>query len=522
MIVFAGPTLPRRPDGAWRTLLAGCDLRPPARRGDILIALADAPHTLVLLDGYYYTVPSVTHKELLYALDAGVRVVGAASLGALRAVELAPFGMGGVGRVFEAYRSGALDGDDEVALLHAPAESGYRPLTLALVEVRFALERLVAERIVPAAAATRMVDALKALPFTQREPQRVAELARTLGSKAGEALLRQLAATSVKQDDARLALELAATPAPPSSRPRRRAGTGYLGAFHAAAARAPLGDGRPAPTLLHAWNLAQLFHSDTIGFVRRARMRALLAAAAVRSGIEPPPGSEGRRIRALRRRHEGLLGRRCLPDPEYAEEARFHLLAREARRHLGLEGALAALARNLGLDPEIEGTAFLDDLAIQPPVLSAWALARAFSFTAAFRPALETAAEAEEVQRCFHRWAEGARIARDDLRHLAAGLWGCTPEQVLAEGSRRALFLFSDPSDGLEPALELVTPAERLPATINDYRAKKDLLIRTPFARDLNRWDPRRMETASGASPARRMGARAGTVSILNEPGRPA
>ena len=68
------------------------------------------------LDGYYYTVPSVTHKELLYALDAGVRVIGASSLGALRAVELAPFGRDGAGKVFEAYRSGTLDGDDEVAL----------------------------------------------------------------------------------------------------------------------------------------------------------------------------------------------------------------------------------------------------------------------------------------------------------------------------------------------------------------------------------------------------------------------
>src|SRR5881397_1767342 len=112
VIVFAGPTLPRQPDAAWRSLLAGCDLRPPARRGDVLAALAARPGALVLIDGYYYSVPAVTHKELRYALDAGVRVLGAASLGALRAAEMAPLGMAGVGWVYEQYRSGAIDGDD--------------------------------------------------------------------------------------------------------------------------------------------------------------------------------------------------------------------------------------------------------------------------------------------------------------------------------------------------------------------------------------------------------------------------
>ena len=39
VIVFAGPTLPRKPDAIWRSLLAACDLRPPAQRGDVLTAL---------------------------------------------------------------------------------------------------------------------------------------------------------------------------------------------------------------------------------------------------------------------------------------------------------------------------------------------------------------------------------------------------------------------------------------------------------------------------------------------------
>jgi hypothetical protein len=471
VIVFAGPSLPPSLE-----LPDGCEVRPPARRGDVLAAMADGPDTLVLLDGYYYTVPSVTHKELLYALDAGVRVIGAASLGALRAVELAPFGMVGAGRVFEAYRDGSLDGDDEVALLHAPAEHGYRPLTVALVEVRFALERLVEEGAVPAAEAARLIDSLKALPFTAREPRRIAELA---GEGIREALERTLAGFSVKQQDSRRALELAMegpAPSPKHRHPRTR--TGYLSAFKAGAIRGLSGDpDLPGATVAHAWNLAQLFHPGAAGFVRRVRTRALRAAAATRVGIETSPAREAKRAEALRRCHLRRLGRLCLPEPEYLEEARLQVLAREARRRMGEDGALAALARHLGLDPAVEGMGFLDHLALQPNLVPTWEMARAFTFTAAFRPALEAAAEAEEVHRCFQRWADGSRVAKEDLYGLAATLWDCAPDKVVSEAAKRGLFVFSDLTDGLDEALELIAAAERLPEPINRYPEKRDLLI---------------------------------------------
>jgi hypothetical protein len=410
-----------------------------------------------------------------------VRVLGASSLGALRAVELAPFGMEGAGRVFEAYRSGALDGDDEVALLHAPAEHGYRPTTVALVEVRFALERLVATGKVSAGAARQLVEALKALPFTERDLARIAELSRTLGEGVHDALRQELAAFSVKREDARLALELAASP-PPSRSPRRRVTTGFLSVFKGHAVPGPEVGGEPGaprPPLAHAWNLAQVLHPGALGFVARVRSRALLAAAASHAGLATPPGSEERRARALKRLHERRFGRPCLPRPEYAEEARIHVLAREARRALGTAGALADLARRRGLDPAVEGDDFLRHLAADPDLVPAWDLARAFSFTITFRPALEAAAEAGEVHRCFQRWSDGARVAREDLRQLAAGLWGCAADEVVTEGTKRGLFPSADLADGLYEALELVAPAERLPEPINDYPAKRQALLRT-------------------------------------------
>ncbi len=136
LVVFLGPSLPA-PEAR---RIAHCTVLPPARQGDVWRALALRPRAIALVDGLFESTPSVWHHELLDALDAGVAVFGGASMGALRAAELSRHGMVGVGRIFGWYRDGVVQGDDEVALLHAGAELGYRPLTLPLVNVRRAAE----------------------------------------------------------------------------------------------------------------------------------------------------------------------------------------------------------------------------------------------------------------------------------------------------------------------------------------------------------------------------------------------
>ena len=119
----------------------------------------------MLIDGYFEQVPSVWHKEILWALSHGRIVAGAASMGALRAAELDQFGMIGVGRIYEAYATGTFDpfedafeDDDEVAVLHGPAETGYAA-TEAMVDVRATLAlametRLIAKDVMLAIAAS--------------------------------------------------------------------------------------------------------------------------------------------------------------------------------------------------------------------------------------------------------------------------------------------------------------------------------------------------------------------------------
>ncbi|MGF1476078.1 MAG: TfuA-like protein [Geminicoccaceae bacterium] len=135
-VVFLGPTLGLRE----AVKLLDADYRPPAARSDVTKAVGEGIQTILLIDGHFHSVPTVTHKELMFALASGVRVIGAASLGALRAAELEPFGMEGYGWVYEAYRSGSLTRDDEVAVQSAPEELGFAPVTDALVDIRGTLE----------------------------------------------------------------------------------------------------------------------------------------------------------------------------------------------------------------------------------------------------------------------------------------------------------------------------------------------------------------------------------------------
>jgi len=163
-VVFAGPSLPP----AVRPVDPRIAWRPPACRGDVYRAALERPDAIGLIDGYFDAVPSVWHKEILWAMDQGIRVYGAASIGALRAVELADFGMIGVGHVYQAYRDGTLVDDDEVALLHGPEETGYVQITEAMVNVRMTIEEAVRVGIVASHVGAVLMSVAKSLTYKRR------------------------------------------------------------------------------------------------------------------------------------------------------------------------------------------------------------------------------------------------------------------------------------------------------------------------------------------------------------------
>jgi hypothetical protein len=188
-------------------------VRGPAREGDVFRAIADRPRAIVLIDGVFEASPSVWHHELRAALDAGIAVFGAASMGALRAAELRPFGMVGVGKIFEAFRSGALLDDAEVALRHGEASSGFRPLTVPLVNVRFSAAQAVASKALTRSQAAALVDTAAALFFQERAwPHLLRVLTRRRGAALADAVSRAFpkGPLDLKALDARAALARAA------------------------------------------------------------------------------------------------------------------------------------------------------------------------------------------------------------------------------------------------------------------------------------------------------------------------
>jgi hypothetical protein len=164
--VFVGPTL-----GAAEVLSVApaAAVHPPVAHGDLLRLDLDAGDIAVIVDGYFHHVPSIRHKEILWLLARGVRVVGCASMGALRAAELYPYGMVGNGVVFRMYRDGVIDGDDEVAVPDGPAPD-YREFGVPLVGIRHATAAAVRAGALTGAQAQAIVEAGRALHYTVGEP----------------------------------------------------------------------------------------------------------------------------------------------------------------------------------------------------------------------------------------------------------------------------------------------------------------------------------------------------------------
>ena len=166
-IIFVGPTLPA---AEVRTAAPTADVRPPASVGEILdLALAKRrPARIALIDGYFERMAAVWHKELLLALERGIAVYGAASMGALRAAELAVFGMIGVGAIYKAFASGELVADDEVAVAHLPERQGYRSISDALVTIRHNLALARGARRISKASHDRLLAIARARFYRDR------------------------------------------------------------------------------------------------------------------------------------------------------------------------------------------------------------------------------------------------------------------------------------------------------------------------------------------------------------------
>lgn len=182
--LFAGPTLYGTVTPGRRVADTEILCLPPAQQGDIARIVLQGATVIGLVDGRYEDVAAPWHKEILFALDRGVRMFGAASMGALRAAECAPFGMVPVGVVAERYISGDITDDADVAQIHGPPELGCLPLSEALVNIAATLKAALNAGALSPAEARLLSASARGIFFKDRTLQRVVEQAGVTGSKA--------------------------------------------------------------------------------------------------------------------------------------------------------------------------------------------------------------------------------------------------------------------------------------------------------------------------------------------------
>lgn len=162
IVVYTGTSLSQ--EEARRILEA--DYRPPVKRNDIKRLLGEGVDIIGIIDGIFFDRAAVAHREIIEALDMGIIVVGGSSMGALRAAELDSYGMIGVGRIYEWYKQGILESDDEVAVTFNP--DTLAPLSIPLVNVRVTLEAVYSEGLINSEEREKLIGVARRIFYPDR------------------------------------------------------------------------------------------------------------------------------------------------------------------------------------------------------------------------------------------------------------------------------------------------------------------------------------------------------------------
>lgn len=171
IVVYLGPSLPQ--ERACSVLDA--DYRPPVSRGDIRDAIGDGASIIGIIDGNFYNQTAVAHKEIIEALKRGITVVGGSSMGALRAAELDAFGMIGAGRIYECYRSGKIQADDEVAVTYNPVTGDQ--MSEPMVNIRYQLKAAECDGILTSGERNSLTGMIAGMYYPERQYPEILRLA---------------------------------------------------------------------------------------------------------------------------------------------------------------------------------------------------------------------------------------------------------------------------------------------------------------------------------------------------------
>jgi len=293
-IIFLGPSLLHEQA---RSILPQAMFLPPAAMGDVLgAAQRFRPHSISIIDGTFLSTMSVFHKEILYAIDLGIWVLGSSSMGALRAAECHDYGMIGIGEIYRKLVSGEIEDDDEVALTHADESEGFKPLSDAFVTIRATVEGAQMSGLLNSAEAEALIAMQKARYFPDRRLSSIPSDARELGIDADRVeVLRNWARHHVvdpKRDDA-LALLKAVAELPAGAVPvEDRPGVVMSGVFSATLARDVVIESTDGHEVTHdrMRRYAALHEDDFENVMREARHTLAVLALGGQIGGAPTEG----------------------------------------------------------------------------------------------------------------------------------------------------------------------------------------------------------------------------------------
>jgi len=363
-VVFLGPSLARNEA---QQILPDAIYLPPAAMGDIVGALRRyRPHAIGLIDGTFLQNMSVFHKELLYAMDNGAYVLGSSSMGALRAAECAQYGMIGIGEIYNAFASGELENDADVALTHADANADYRPLSDAMVTIRAVLRGAQAAGLITDLQCDELITRQEQRWFPERRMSDSLADAAEIGV-TGEQLasLREFIQSHTRELDPKrrdaiaLLTAMRDLPDQPSS-PESRPGTVMSGVFQAMLARdvvVETDDGH-ATTFDRIRRYADINETDYDDVMQAARAHNVLAQVGFWFAGEPTPDE-------IDRARQRLAKRWAVPLTELEEHAYELDLDSFSLRELLAREALVLRMENSYLGRPQHGTVtrlFLDEL----------------------------------------------------------------------------------------------------------------------------------------------------------------
>ena len=201
-VVYVGPSLAACEVKRW---LPNAQLMPPASRGDLYRDRLLGFGVFLLIDGVFLQELATSPREIVDVLRDGATVIGASSMGAIRAAECWPAGMRGVGAIYRMFRRGILTSDEDVAVKCYPMPP-YTAITVPSVNVRYAVSRAMGDGLLTRTMAARIVQAAAQCHFADRTWPAVLRIA-GLSGQQHDALIETLSRYDLKNLDARRAVK---------------------------------------------------------------------------------------------------------------------------------------------------------------------------------------------------------------------------------------------------------------------------------------------------------------------------